>query len=414
MGGAASRLHGLARWLAQFGYDVTVVAGFPNYPSGETPDQYHWKLWRREQQDGIKIIRTWVYTSPKGGAIRRLANYFSFVVTSMIAGWLASGKKDVVIASCPPLFIGISGWLVALFGRAKFVFDIRDLWPDVAVEAGEFSEDSLAIRMAHRLANFLYHRSDHVTPVTENKRQKILAKGISASRISVVANGVDLDLIPTDMNREAMRDELGLNDKFVVVYAGLIGIAQNVEVLVDAAAELSRDSNVHVLIVGDGVRRLSLEQKTKDLKLDNVTLLGRQPKERISHLLNAADLAFVSLSSSSLQDAVPSKLLEAWAHRLPVLLVAGGEAAEIANREQAAHVIAPEESDRISDAIVELKDNPTSREALAQNGFAFVESHLTREKLAREMEAVLQKVVGASDTSTVRGHEFAESHGTDA
>lgn len=404
MGGAAARLHGLARWLVEYGHDVTVITGFPNYPSGVIPDQYRGAILRREEMDGVRVIRTIVYASPRRGSIRRLANYFSFVFTSLCVGLFQRRRPDVVIASCPPLFIGISGWLIALFRRSKFVFDLRDLWPDVAVEAGEFKRDSLVTRLGFWLAKFLYNRADHITPVTENKTQRLMEKGVSNKKMTVVSNGVDLDLIPNLDQREALRSELSLNGKFVVAYAGLIGIAQKVEMIIGTALEVRDQSDLHFLIVGDGVRRPQLEELVREHKLDNVTLLPRQPKERISHLLSVADVAFVPLASSGLQDAIPSKLLEAWAHRRPVILVAGGEAAEIATNCEGALVIAPEDPTAITEAVLRFRDDSVLRERCAENGYDFVAARLTRAQLAREMESVLMDVIHADQSKEKHVH----------
>ena len=393
MGGAAARLHGLARWLAEYGHDVTVITGFPNYPSGVIPDKYRGAFLRREEMDGVRVIRTLVYASPRRGSIRRLANYFSFVFTSLFVGLFLRRRPDVVVASCPPLFIGISGWLIALVRRSKFVFDLRDLWPDVAVEAGEFKRDSLITRLGFWLAKFLYNRAHHITPVTENKTQRLVEKGISEKKITVVANGVDLDLIPTLDQRESLRTELGLDGKFVVAYAGLIGIAQKVEMIIGTAQKVRDQSDIHFLIVGDGVRRNKLEELVREHQLDNVTLLPRQPKERISHLLSAADVAFVPLASSGLQDAIPSKLLEAWAHRRPVILVAGGEAAEIATSCEGAIVVAPEDPASITNAVTRFRDDPLMRDRYAENGYDYVAANLTRAQLARQMESVLLGII---------------------
>ncbi|MBU0491224.1 MAG: glycosyltransferase family 4 protein [Chloroflexi bacterium] len=393
MGGAAARLHGLARWLVRYGHQVTVVTGLPNYPTGLVPAGYRGRWRVRETMDGVDVLRTWVYASSHRGSLRRLANYFSFVVSAIIAGLTTGRSYDVILASSPPLFIGLAGLALARMHRVPWVFDIRDLWPDVAVEAGEFAPDAAITRLGYGLARFLYRQSDHITPVTENKRQKLLTAGVPAAKLTIVPNGVDLDLVaPADGDKRA---ELGLTDQFVILYAGLIGIAQGVEVVVEAADRLRAHPNIHFLIVGDGVRREALAHRVAQLGLSNVTLLPRQPREQIPAFMAAANVCLVPLVSSKLEDAVPSKLLEAWAYGRPVILAAGGEAAGVVQQSGGGMVVPPEEPGRLADAVLALSQAPDQLARYAEQGHRYVRERLDRPTLAQQMEVVLQTLVQA-------------------
>jgi glycosyltransferase involved in cell wall biosynthesis len=276
--------------------------------------------------------------------------------------------------------------------RIPFVFDIRDLWPEVAVEAGEFTPDGRVTKWMERLANFLYRRADFITPVTENKRKKLLAAGVPAAKTAVVTNGVDLDYV-TMSNTGDKRSELSLENKFIVLYAGLIGIAQGVEIAIHAANNLRHHSDIHFVIVGDGPRRDQLRQQVSDLALRNVTMIPRQPREMIPAFLRTADVALVPLVSSNLDDAVPSKLLEAWAYGRPAILAAGGEAADIVRRSAGGVVVSPEEPDCLAESILTLKNDPDRLDRYARNGFEYVQQNFDRRLLARQMAQVLEKTV---------------------
>ncbi|HEU5104122.1 MAG TPA: glycosyltransferase family 4 protein, partial [Roseiflexaceae bacterium] len=300
-----------------------------------------------------------------------------------------SGRTyDIVLASSPPLFIGLAGWVLSRFFHIPFVFDIRDLWPEVIIEAGELPPNAPIIRLGHWLARFLYRRADHITPVTERKRAKLLAAGVPPAKLTVVSNGVDLDQIPAISNC-GKRGELGLDNKFVVLYAGLIGMAQGVEIAIYAADDLREHSDIHFLIVGDGVRRDDLAAQAQRRGLRNITILPRQPREQIPAFLNAADACLVPLVSVSLDDAVPSKLLEAWAYGRPVILAAGGEAADLVSRSRGGIVVAPEQPHQLARVIIQLKHDRAQLAELAARGRAFVQQ-FDRQKLARQMEQVLQ------------------------
>lgn len=392
MGGAAARLHGLARWLAHDGHNVTVITGFPNYPAGIIPANYRGKFRVRETMDGVNVIRTWVYTSPRRSSVRRLANYLSFVFSSAAVGLLAGRSYDVVLASSPPLFLGLSGLFLARLRRVPFVLDIRDLWPEVAVEAGEFSPDGAVTKWMERLARFLYRYADFITPVTENKRKKLLAVGVMESKTAVITNGVDLDYV-TSVNTDDKRSELNLEHKFVVLYAGLIGIAQGVEIAIHAANLLRDDNDVHFLIVGDGPRRDDLHRQVQELALSNVTMIPRQPREAIPAFLKTADVALVPLVSSNLDDAVPSKLLEAWAYGRPVILAAGGEASDLVRHSAGGMVVPPEEPDCLAEVILTMKNNPDQLAQYAGNGRTYVQQKFDRRLLASQMAQVLEKTI---------------------
>lgn len=392
MGAAATRLHALARWLVRFGHQVTVLTGFPNYPSGVVPHEYRRKLYSTETLEGVEILRTWIYASPRRGSGHRLANYFSYVLSSSLAGLFRGRSYDIILASSPPLFIGLAAVLLSRVHRIPTVLDIRDIWPDVAVEAGEFSPQGRLTRWGGALARFLYGQVNHVTPVTNNKRQKLLAAHVPPSKLTVVTNGVDLDRTIAQAGTD-LPPVPDLANKFVVLYAGLIGIAQGVDIAVKAADLLSDHDDIHFLIVGDGVRREALVADVERRRLTNVTWLPQQPPATIPAFMRRASVCLVPLVSSNLVDAVPSKLLEAWAYQKPVILAAGGEAADIVRASGGGVVVSPEEPKQLAEAVVALRDQPEQLRAYAQAGHRYVQNHFDRPVLARQMETVLQQVV---------------------
>lgn len=390
MGGAAARLHGLARWLTHDGHEVTVVTPFPNYPSGNIPSPYRGKFRVNEEMDGVRLRRTWIYASPKKSSWRRIANYLSFAVTAAVNG-LAIGKNfDVVLASSPPLFIGLPGWIVSRWHRLPFVFDIRDIWPEVAVEAGEFAPDGVITRLTNWLARFLYRKADHITPVTEYKFKKLASSGVPLHKMTVVTNGVDLDYVE-QAETVALRTELGVEGQFIVLYAGLLGVAQGVDIAVRAAERLQEVESIHFVIVGDGVKRAELTAQVQALGLTNVTMLPRQPREKIASFLNMADVCLVPLVSGQINDAVPSKLLEAWAYQRAVILAAGGESADIVRSCHGGVVIEPGNDQMLAEAILAMQAQPKQRKQYAQNGYEMVSRCYDRRILAEQMAQVLEK-----------------------
>jgi len=392
MGGAASRISGLAKWLVKFGHEVTVITGYPNYPTGKIYPEYKNKKNKVEFIHGVKIVRVRVFATSYQSVFVRLLNYFTLLISAFWIGISEKNKYDIIIASSPPLTIGILGQFLSKIHKIPWIFDIRDIWPDVAVEAGMLKENGLMHRLSDCLAKYLYRKATHITPVTDRKLIKIETSGIPLNKMSLVSNGVDFDLIDNAVNIN-WRMELDLNDKFIVIYAGLIGIAQGVNVIIETAIKLGNHTDIHFLIVGEGVEKLKLQNRVKALELHNITFLANQPKELIPSLLNISDIALIPLVSDKLLDAVPSKLLEAWACKLPVILVAGGEAADIVTKTQGGIALNSGDTKGIKKAIIDLQDSPELRKKYTMNGYKYVSKSFNRESLAREMEIVIYKIL---------------------
>jgi putative colanic acid biosynthesis glycosyltransferase WcaI len=392
MGGATARLHGLARWLKAFGHEVTVVTGMPNYPSGIVAPPYRGKLTFHEVLGDVRIVRTWVFASSHRHSVLRLANYLSFVLSAVVSSVALWQRFDVVLASSPPLFIGLAGWFLARLWGIRWVFDLRDLWPDVAVEAGEFAPHSLLARGGYGLAHFLSARADHLTPATQKKRQRLIEAGVPDSTITVVSNGIDLE----DLLADKPKGEGRRADQFTVIYAGLIGIAQGVELVVEAADKLREQPHIQFLIAGDGVRRADLVEAIAQRQLHTVTFMGYLARDVIPQLLRSADVAWVPLVSDQLVDAVPSKLLEAWGCGLPVILSAGGEAARLVEESGGGMAIPAGHADRLAEAIQLLEGNRALLQSYATRGHEYAVTHFERSMLARRMEQALFHVAHAA------------------
>ena len=392
MGGAAARISGLAKWLVKFGHEVTVITGYPNYPTGKIYPDYKNKKINTEFIDGVQIIRSRVLPVSYQSILVRLLNYFTLFFTALGIGIRKRNNFDIIIASSPPLTIGILGLILSKIYKVPWILDIRDIWPDVAVEAGMLKENGIVDRLSKKLANYLYNHATHLTPVTKSKSTKIERVGIPHNRISIVSNGVDFDLI-YDAKQMDWRSELGIENKFILAYAGLIGIAQGVNVIIETAIQLKEENDIHFLIVGEGVEKQKLQDYAKSLRLNNITFLPSLLKESVPSLLTTSDIALIPLVSDKLQDAVPSKLLEAWACKLPVILIAGGEAADIVNKANGGIVVNSNDIAGIMTAIIKLKDSPKLVNQYSENGFDYVSINYDRESLATKMEKVILNIL---------------------
>lgn len=401
MGGCGSRMHGLAKWLVRSGHEVTVITGFPNYPAGKIDKQYRGKWTATDELDGVRIIYSWIYASPESGKLPRLMNYFSFVFSSMVAGVFLRQPFDVIVATSPPLFLGLSGWMISRLRRRPWILDIRDIWPDVAVEAGEFKPNSFMVRWGSRLERFLYRRATHITVVTNAKRENLGRKSVPAPKISVVENGVDLDVlqrVSEDCQAGSpFRSEHGLEGKFLVSYAGLFGVFQGLDVVLAAARQLLEESDVHFVMVGEGVKRAELLAYADDHGLHNVTFLPLQPRDKLLPLIHESDAMLVPLVNEQLVDAVPSKLLEAWGCGKGVIYIGSGEAESLVRECEGGIVIAPGSPTKIADAIRDMRHGVLDYLPWGERGHQFVKQRFERSILARKIESVCRKLCSSGN-----------------
>jgi len=392
MGGAASRISGLAKWLSKFGHEVSIITGYPNYPTGSVYPEYKNVNKKIEIIDGVKIFRVKVLPASFNSVIFRLLNYFSLLITSLWIGIRKRNKFDIIIASSPPLTIGLLGRILSRFYKIPWIFDIRDIWPDIAVEAGMINENSLINKLSIKMARYLYSKANHVTPVTNRKLIKIENYGVNTEKISVIENGVDSDITEKSIVKD-WRKKYNIENKFILTYAGLIGKAQGIRLIVETANLLKNENDIHFLIVGEGVDKKDILKLSKDLNLQNITFINNQPKELIPSLLKASNVGLIPLINSNLKDAIPSKLLEAWSCKLSVILIAGGESAEIVTKVGGGLVLNSNDPILLKDAIMKSKNDKKSLKKNGINGYNYVMENLDRKHLAKKMEKVIYKMM---------------------
>jgi glycosyltransferase involved in cell wall biosynthesis len=368
MGAPQARLSHLAGQLARRGHEVTVLTAMPNYPTGRIFPGYG-GLWRREARDGVSIIRCGIHPTQSVSLRARLASYFSFVLSSLTVGAFVLPKLDYLMTESPPLFLGISGYLLSLRTGAKWIFNVSDLWPESAVALGAVSQ-GWGLRRALALEEFCYRKAWLVTGQSREILQNIQSRFPSV-RVYHLSNGVDTELFRPELRSAAARARLengfAGGDSCIAVYAGLHGIAQGLDQVLEAAARLKDLESVSVVLIGDGPVKSELLARSRALGLTHVRFLDPLPKEEMPGLVASADIALVPLKVS-LPGAVPSKIYEAMGAGVPVVLVAGGEAAEIVRRSESGVVVPPGDVDGLAAAIRALSLDPARRARLGASG----------------------------------------------
>lgn len=395
MGAPSARTFEHARRWVELGHDVTVVTGFPNHPTGVIRPEYRGQFVKRESVEGIDLLRTWVYCAANKGFFRRVLNFLSFFFSSLMMGALLTRKPDVVIGTSPQFFCAVSAYLLSRIKRVPFVFEVRDIWPQSAVEMGALKNRWL-IRALEAIEMYLYRHAMLIVPVAESTRDYLIGKGVAPEKIKIITNGVDAAyLASASVTPEDVRRQLNLEDKFVVSYIGTHGMAHALQVVLNVAKRFSGDSDVHFLFVGEGAEKQKLKQLAERLSLGNLTFLDEQPRERLLGFYRASDVSLVPLRRLAIfQKVLPSKLFELMGVGCPIICSVEGEAARLVAAAEAGLCIEPENEDALFVAINRLRAEPELRKRMSANGRQFVNAKYLRSALAEKYLAMVSQVAG--------------------
>jgi len=392
IGAPQARLGDLARMWAAAGDDVTVLTCMPNHPTGVVPTAYRKKLLVRETGDGYRLVRTWVYATPNNGVVKKTIGHLSFMASSVVLGARTSGPADVVVVSSPTFFSIFAAWALAKVKRARLVVEVRDLWPAIFVELGVLTNRHV-IWLLERLELWAYRVADAVVVVTEGFRDDLVGRGIDATKVHTIRNGVDLARFQPGGDPAPGRQRLGVaDDQILVLYIGAHGISHGLVGVADAAA-LITDRQVHIAFVGEGAAKRDLERRVADLALTNVSLHAGVAREEVVGLLAAADICLVPLRDVPLFSTfIPSKIFEYFGSGKAVIGAVRGEPAQIL-RDGGALVVEPEDPMALASAITELATDPERRSEMGGRARRYVEQHFDREQLASKYRSILSDVV---------------------
>ena len=383
---ARFRIESFCRALVDRGHDVHVICAVPNHPEGRVHAGYRDRLLVRRRSGRLRVDYVWVSTTPVKSFRTRLANYGSFAAMASAVGSLA-GRPDVVLVTSPPLTVGAVGSLLARRHHVPWVMDVRDLWPKAAVVLGELT-NSRAIAAAEALERWLYADADAVVACTKSFREEIREKAPPGQEIDLVYNGTTRQWL--DWGRQAVRrDGIGIpGDRFVLAYAGNLGLYHSLETAVEAMGLL--DDRFQLLLIGHGPLRDRLEEQAAALPPGRVRFTGLMTPETTAAHLCAADALLVSLDHS-LTDVLSSKLFDYCATGVPVIVAADGETRDVVESAGAALTVPPESPEELAGAIRLVAADPALRERLASAGRALAADYL-RERQAQVMCSVLESV----------------------
>jgi len=401
---AATRVYERAIYWVKWGHQVTVITSQPNFPEGKLFAGYANKR-HEETMDGMRIIRVRTYIAANKGVAHRTLDFLSFMVTGFLAG-LREPRPDVVVATSPQFFAAVAGWAIGAVRRIPFVFELGDLWPASITAVGAMKK-SFALSLVEKFELFLYRRSAAVVALTRSFKDDLMARGIAGGKIAVVINGVDLSrYAPRDRDAD-LASQHGLTGKFVVGYVGTHGMAHALGNVLDAAELLKKSGNdkarddIRFLLAGAGAERDTLMADAVARGLDNVIFMERQGKEAMPRVWSLCNVALVHLKNSPVfAGVIPSKIFEAQAMGLPILLAApGGEASEIIRVDKAGLHVDAQNPRALLDGVLDLYTDGQKRAVFAANSIAAAPGH-SRETQGRDMLKVLElAAAGAGHTA---------------
>ncbi len=330
----------------------------------------------------------------KKTTLMRTLNHLSFALSSVLYSGKA-GKADIVLTSVPPALIGMAGWLIARLKGAKLVYDVRDIWPDVALEIGGFSEESIFCKVFSFVRDFMLKHSDLVTTVSPGKVRKLKGYAPSAE-ITFVPNGLDERFLENEYHSD-IAEKYGLTEGFNCVYIGNLGWAQGLMQLMHLAEQAKENGiNARFVLFGSGVEEESLRTFAEENKLDNVVFAGQISNPEIYTVLKAAQLSFVSLVNDRLKDSVPTKMFEALGVGCPILLAAAGDAADMLNACKLGIAVRPNDDEALWKAFQELYCNMDDYLCWREHARTVILSNYSRQEAAVVLEKKLNELSGCS------------------
>lgn len=393
VGAPQNRLYELAVRLQKKGVEVTILTAMPNYPSMKIHEAYKGKWYVKETTEGMIIHRAWIFVTSSKGVVKRLMNYFSFVFTSFWIGLFKLPKHDFLLVESPPLFLGKTAYALSRLHGSKMIFNVSDLWPESAEKLGIVTNKTF-LKTATILEEFLYQRAALITGQTQGICANIQSR-FPKKQVYWLPNGVDIAYYDADKITTDFREKNGFpNDAFLLLYAGIIGHAQGLEVILEAAELLKDQPKIQFLLLGSGPEKEKLIALKQSKHLQNVHFLDTVEKAQMPYIVAAVDAAVIPLKKLDLfLGAIPSKIFENLAMKKPIILGVEGEAKTLFIEQGKAGVaFEPENHNELAAAVLKLSQNPALCKEMGENGLTFVSAHFTRDLIAERFLATLKNM----------------------
>ncbi|MAD12258.1 MAG: glycosyltransferase WbuB [Flavobacteriaceae bacterium] len=391
--GGGSRFNEMTNVWAQEGNKITVLAGMVHYATGKKEDRYKGKYILEEPSfyKNVDVIRCHVSESYNTDFLGRLLAYFSFVFSSIYAGlFKAKSSYDVILVTSPPLFVGITAIVLSKIKRLPFVFEIRDLWPESAIDTGVFN-NKLIIKFAFWFERYVYKKAKLINVLTPAFKEKLInIKNVPKEKVILIPNAADFSLaekIQKDSSFNALdfKKELGFENKFVITYVGAHGIANHLIQLIDAAEKL-KDTNIIFQLIGSGMRKDFLQKEVIKRNLTNVIFREPVPKSEIFKFILASDVgASVLKNVDTFKTIYSNKTFDYMSCKKPILMVIDGVSRELVETAKCGIFAEPENSLSIAEKSKEMNAiDKSDLKLMGLNGYCYAKENFDRKELSKK------------------------------
>jgi glycosyltransferase involved in cell wall biosynthesis len=381
----------MAQYLHRCGHELVIVASDLNYQTGQRTIERS-GLFAEQIIDGVRILRAYIYPALHHSYFWRIISFFSFMFSSVWAA-LTVKDADLIMGTTPPIFQAVSAWLVALIRRKPFLLEVRDLWPEFGVGMGVLKNPFL-ISLARGLENFLYARATHILVNSPAYREYMLGKGVPEEKVTYIPYGTDIDMFNADVDGSSIRKKLGLEDKFVVLYAGALGQANDIDTVLRAAKRLNDERRIRILLFGDGKERARLQTESERMKLTNLIFAGVCPKKEMPLVIAAADVCLAILQDIPMfRTTYPNKVFDYMASARATVLVIDGVVREVIESSGGGVFVQPGDDEQLAKTILELSKDAGHVKQMGLNARAYLVEHLDRRDKLKETVQLLESLV---------------------
>jgi len=420
----------MAQYLRERGHELVIVASDLNYQTGRRTVELR-GLFAEQILDGVRILRAYMFPALHRSYLWRTVSFFSFMFSSV---WTALRVKDVdlVMGTTPPIFQAVSAWFVAWMRRKPFLLEVRDLWPEFGVSMGVLTNPVL-IALGRWLEKFLYARATHILVNSPAYKEYMIAKGVPEKKITYIAYGTDVDMFNPNVDGSSIRRELGLEDKFVVLYAGALGQANDIDTILRAAQRLNSHtpalvrlkphsargehreneffskvsadsvaeqtdadarSRIRFVLFGDGKERPRLQSEAERMKLTNVAFAGVRAKKDMPLVVASADVCLAILQDIPMfRTTYPNKVFDYMAAGRATVLVIDGVSRDLIESSNGGVYVQPGDDELLAKTIRELSKNPQRVRQMGTSAREYLVKHLDRRDKLNETLELLTKLV---------------------
>lgn len=381
----------LAKFLQSRGHELVIVASDLNYQTGQRT-VVRKGIFTEQIIDGVRVLRAYIYPALHRSYFWRIISFFSFMFSSV---WTAFQVRDVdlILGTTPPIFQAVSAWFVAWIRRKPFLLEVRDLWPEFGVSMGVL-KNPLMIGLGRWLEKFLYARATHILVNSPAYKDYMIGKDVPEKKITFVPYGTDVDMFNPQVDGSSIRAELGLQDKFVVLYAGALGQANDIDTILRAAERLKPYDKIHFVLFGDGKERPRLQNEAERKNLSNVIFAGVRPKKEMPRVVASADVCLAILQDIPMFcTTYPNKVFDYMAAGRATVLVIDGITRQLIEDSYGGAYVQPNDDQQLSETILDLSKNPDIVKQMGLNAREYLVKHLDRRDKLNETLDLLMRLV---------------------